>query len=96
MRNNQSHMRTLHTVDYMSTAEAFYRVFCALPKKERGRCSLYFSGERAQCVWQEGLVNASVLFPDQFFIPQIFMPFWGTRIYLIFPAISSHFRTLNN
>jgi len=26
---------TSHTADYMSTAEAFYRVFCALPKKDR-------------------------------------------------------------
>ena len=24
-----------HAADYMSTAEAFYRVFCALPKKDR-------------------------------------------------------------
>ena len=28
-------MLTSHTADYMSTAEAFYRVFCALPKKDR-------------------------------------------------------------
>jgi hypothetical protein len=28
-------MLTSHTADYMSTAEAFYRVFCALPKTDR-------------------------------------------------------------
>ena len=28
-------MLTSHTADYMSTAEAFYRVFCALSKKDR-------------------------------------------------------------
>ncbi len=28
-------VRTSHAADYVSTAEAFYRVFCALPKKDR-------------------------------------------------------------
>lgn len=32
---------TPHAVNHMSTAEAFYRVFCALPKKDRVAVARY-------------------------------------------------------
>jgi hypothetical protein len=35
------HVSPPHTANQMSTAEAFYRVFCALPKKDRVAVARY-------------------------------------------------------
>lgn len=35
------HVSPLHATNQMSTAEAFYRVFCALPKKDRVAVARY-------------------------------------------------------
>lgn len=36
-----SHVSSAHTANQISTAEAFYRVFCALPKKDRVAVARY-------------------------------------------------------
>lgn len=39
--NQSGHISTAHATNQMSTAEAFYRVFCALPKKDRVAVARY-------------------------------------------------------